>query len=617
MDGSETVPPYEMILHMAQEQKDPHACILLATFFSAAPVGEGRNITKALHFYQEAGRNGSIDGAKKAAMMLRSDTSRKDGVGDKDDEGEDSIPRNGMEARKWMRMAAEMGDPAGWLTLGNWYWTAYDDDTSDESHEFDDSIFADASSTDPTDTYTDPDIDTELEKELNLPPPTSTKNLYQRKAIYSWFQGTQDPHKNADCMKRLSDYFVSISRMDLAVNYWEMAARMADGEAVKNLAHYHAKLTLEMERNGGSEGKAGGRGFKGGSKKRGRGVKKLIKGKDVGVEKDDGGCSAREKYADDDDFRAAVKRAKTEVKSDSNEESNEQEKEHDQNQDEDETNDPVLAMIKESQNAGDPPGVIAAKFLKYAKQAVQDGDAVSMLALAMALANGVYVPKIRSAIANSTTKKSSPFDMDLDMANDDDKADPLVRLQRTSCNPADGILIPSDPTTAVQLYMDAFHIAGGPPSSLAAAADLLFRGVPKHGLERNVSRAIDLYVQAAREGHSAPAFLVSVGDALRSGEGCEDGNPNLERAFEVYVEAEDHGENEALVRLGDCWRFGIGTPDGVVDLVKGFAYYERSAEAGEKMGMSMLAQCLMIGEGCEIDIQRARLLIEAVGDGQS
>jgi hypothetical protein len=115
------IPPFEYILQLALEKQDANACLLIAQFYSTAPLNDGRNIKKALEFWEEAGRVGSAQGAKMAAMVYRDEvgmrSSRDDdetgafGLG-----GGAEVARCGWKAREWMRKAAEeLGESACWL----------------------------------------------------------------------------------------------------------------------------------------------------------------------------------------------------------------------------------------------------------------------------------------------------------------------------------------------------------------------------------------------------------------------------------------------------------------------------------------------------------------------
>ncbi|KAI9339199.1 hypothetical protein DFJ73DRAFT_779376 [Zopfochytrium polystomum] len=129
MERKGTLPSYQQVMELAEEKKDPQACMFLARYFF-----DGGEYLRGLHFFEEAALAGSIEGAKHAAMIYRSSASFISSLSSKEDM---IIIRCGKKARQFMRIAAETGDNSCYLTLGDWYWSAAEDDAQDDDLEFD------------------------------------------------------------------------------------------------------------------------------------------------------------------------------------------------------------------------------------------------------------------------------------------------------------------------------------------------------------------------------------------------------------------------------------------------------------------------------------------------
>ncbi|KAJ3193404.1 hypothetical protein HK101_004880 [Irineochytrium annulatum] len=472
------------------------------------------DIRRALHFYEEAARVGSKDGAQRASAIYMN--------GDDAEE----LPRSGKMARHWMRTAAELGDSTAWkvdrytYTLGMWYWTAATEDQNDEDQEV------------------DSEADENDESSASSSAIDRKTRKYRKLALEAWRQGALED--DPECLNRIAEFQVSVGRYDKAVNLWEKAVnRAGDPSAVSSLAKFHASIIdsgnlLEDLNN-----------------------KKKRKQYPIPIR------IRKAKKAD-----VAVKISTTEdAPADAEDKSEEEEEEED-----------TAVSVGDEQGGSDiqlppdSPRTITQKYLKYNEIAASNGDSMSMLHLAASFHSGL--PTIELPILDTTAMGTEDGVKSVDARDDQSKSATTTKVNLLPKNPALALdlylksiaagaprpIVPllaaaqllhfgdtgvaADPARALELYMNAALSDSAPPGLILVLADALKEGW--NGGEPDPAKAFELYEHGSKR--DDPACLLRCGDCLRQGEGCGVDKP---AAMEMYGKAGELGNGEAISKLRD------------------------------------------------------------------
>ncbi|KAJ1565741.1 hypothetical protein HK405_011698, partial [Cladochytrium tenue] len=588
------LPDYDHVVQLAEESHDPRACMLLGHYFY-----EGGQPTRGLRYFEDAAASGSVDGAKLAAAIHRGTTrapaaARGDNPGDGDGAG-GGVPRCGMKARQYLRVAAELGDYASFLTLGEWYLTALEDDAADDELE----------------------LDAESE-----PSPITRMQQYRQLALEAWEAGAA--HGEPGCARRLGDEAAREGDRDRAARFWEVAAAAGDPAAIRALSHHHAAILTETAVTPAPPPSSLVRRASGGGSVKEVRPRKLPR---LAAGPGRGGASNAGRGGRRGSFRPLlVTRAKVQ---------NGGEQTTDKRGDNEscgggavQTKQAVPAAVPAATEAGEA----ARKFAKYARLAAREHDGASVLSLASFYVTGLavlaeadqddiidaaHVGKAGSGgdgVAAAQVVPGSGNDSLGDMADGQVPAPKRRATDTTAGVGEDGadtgleVLIPRDPATAVEMYVSAYKNCGVPATaSLTAAADILLSDT---GVERDVEKAMELRhlkvfvlisvslsplkprptphafilrgeittghnchcwskLAAARAqasssstvpgAHTSSAVgggisIVTIADAFRLGEATRSGRPDPVRAFELYREAAGLGDPAGHLRLGDCLR---------------------------------------------------------------
>ena len=110
----------------------------------------------------------------------------------------------------------------------------------------------------------------------------------------------------------------------------------------------------------------------------------------------------------------------------------------------------------------------------------------------------------------------------------------------------DGIDIPYDPTTAIEMFKKAPAVLGN--------YGIARRYALGEGVEKDLQKAFGYYKLSADMGYSSAEY--EVGLAYECGYGCE---KNPEKAFEYYKKAYEHGWYDAINKYGWCLTNNFGT----------------------------------------------------------
>ncbi|KAJ3116316.1 hypothetical protein HDU96_009876 [Phlyctochytrium bullatum] len=211
-----THPKLDYLHRLAKEEGDSEACLALGQLLMTFPDNRGRDVASAVRYFEDAASLGMVEGAKSAAMIYYEGS-------------EPDVPKSGKMARKWMRVAAELGYVTGWGILGDWYWASAENGKDDDD--------------DPE--FTVDSLDSS--KSAQMTPTQRAKavaELYRQEAFDAWHHGaeTEDLH----CLNRLGDHFATIGKLEKASAAWERATAKGDVKAAKSLVKVH-----EMKRAAG------------------------------------------------------------------------------------------------------------------------------------------------------------------------------------------------------------------------------------------------------------------------------------------------------------------------------------------------------------------------------